>query len=51
MLAIQDTSEIHISTRPGHRRGLGEVGHGNTRGVLAHVMVAVDADDAPAWAW
>jgi len=45
VLAIQDTSEIHISTRPGHRRGLGEVGKGNARGVLAHVMVAVDAED------
>ena len=44
VLAIQDTSEIHISTRPHHRRGLGEVGKGNARGVLAHVMVAVDAD-------
>jgi hypothetical protein len=45
VLAIQDTSEIHISTRPGHRRGLGEVGKGNAHGVLAHVMVAVDAED------
>jgi hypothetical protein len=45
VLAIQDTSEIHISTRPHHRRGLGEVGKGNARGVLAHVMVAVDADN------
>jgi hypothetical protein len=43
VLAIQDTSEIHISTRPGHRRGLGKVGKGNVHGVLAHVMVAVDA--------
>lgn len=45
VLAIQDTSEIHFSTRPKHRRGLGEVGKGNARGVLAHTMVAVDADD------
>lgn len=45
VLAIQDTSEIHFSTRPKHRRGLGEVGKGNARGVLAHVMVAVDADN------
>ena len=44
VLAIQDTSEIHFSTRPKHRRGLGEVGKGNARGVLAHVMVAVDAE-------
>ncbi len=46
VLAIQDTSEIHISTRPKHRRGLGEVGKGNARGVLAHVMVSVDADNS-----
>ena len=45
VLAIQDTSEIHFSTRPKHRRGLGEVGKGNARGVLVHAMVAVDADD------
>ena len=45
VLAIQDTSEIHFSTRPKHRRGLGEVGKGNARGVLAHVMAAVDADN------
>jgi Transposase DDE domain len=45
VLAIQDTSEIHFSTRPKHRRGLGEVGKGNARGVLAHVMVSVDADN------
>ena len=43
--AIQDTSEIHFSTKPNHRRGLGEVGKGNARGVLAHAMVAVDADN------
>jgi Transposase DDE domain len=45
VLAIQDTSEIHFSTRPKHRRGLGVVGKGNARGILAHVMVAVDADN------
>ena len=45
VLAIQDTSEIHFSTKPKHRRGLGEVGKGNARGLLAHVMVAVDAAD------
>ena len=44
VLAIQDTSEIHFSTRPKHRRGLGEVGKGNARGVC-HVMAAVDADN------
>jgi hypothetical protein len=45
VLAIQDTSEIHFSTCPKHRRGLGEVGKGNARGVLAHIMAAVDADN------
>jgi hypothetical protein len=44
VLAIQDTTEVSIATRPGHRRGLGTCGHGNARGVLAHVMLAVDAD-------
>jgi hypothetical protein len=44
VLAIQDTSEISIATRAGHRRGLGQCGHGNARGVLAHVMMAADAD-------
>ena len=41
VLAIQDTSEIKFQ---GHRRGLGEVGKGNARGVLLHAMLAVDAD-------
>lgn len=44
VLAIQDTSEIHFSTRPERRRGLGEVGKGNAHGVLCHAMVAVDAE-------
>jgi len=44
VLAIQDTTEVSIATRPKHRRGLGQCGHGNARGVLAHVMMAVDAD-------
>jgi len=44
ILAIQDTSEIHFATRPGRRRGLGPCGHGNAHGVLAHVMLALDAD-------
>jgi hypothetical protein len=43
VLAIQDTSEIHFSTRPRRRRGRGEVGKGNAHGVLAHAMMAVDA--------
>lgn len=45
VLAIQDTSEIHFSTKPKRRRGLGEVGKGNVHGVLAHTMLAVDADN------
>jgi hypothetical protein len=44
VLAFQDTSEISIATQTGHRRGLGRCGHGNARGVLAHVMMAGDAD-------
>ena len=44
VLSIQDTSEIKLQTRPGHRRGLGKVGKGNARGVLLHAMIAVDAD-------
>jgi hypothetical protein len=43
VLAIQDTSEINFATTPERRRGLGEIGKGNGRGVLAHVMLAVDA--------
>lgn len=44
VLAIQDTSEVKFSTREGCRRGLGQVGKGNARGVLLHAMMAVDAD-------
>jgi hypothetical protein len=44
VLAIQDTTEIKFSTTTERRRGLGPVKKGNTYGVLAHVMVAVDAD-------
>ena len=44
VLAIQDTTEVHFVTRPQRRRGLGRCGHGNAHGVLAHVMMAVDAD-------
>lgn len=44
VLAIQDTSEINFATTSKRRRGLGEVGRGGkSHGVLAHVMVAVDA--------
>jgi hypothetical protein len=45
VLAIQDSSDIKFSTRPKHRRDLGEVGKVNAHGVVLHAMVAVDADD------
>ena len=44
VLAIQDTSEINFATTPTRRRGLGEIGKGNGRGVLLHPMLAVDAE-------
>jgi hypothetical protein len=54
VLALQDTTEVSIATGAGHRRGLGWCGHGSARGVLAHVMMATDADSgaclAPAFA-
>ncbi len=43
VLAIQDTSEIKFHTSPEWRRGLGEVGKGNSRGLLVHAMLALDA--------
>jgi hypothetical protein len=45
VLAIQDTSEINFRTRPNRRRGLGKIGKGVGRGVLAHAMLAIDADN------
>lgn len=44
VLAIQDTSEINFATTAGRRRGLGEIGKGNGRGVLLHPMLTVDAE-------
>jgi hypothetical protein len=44
ILAIQDTSEINFATTAERRRGLGEIGKGNGRGVLLHPMLAVDAE-------
>jgi len=44
VLAIQDTSEINFRTKPGRRRGLGEIGKGTGHGLLLHAMAAVDAD-------
>jgi hypothetical protein len=45
ILAIQDTSEIIFATTAKRRRGLGEIGKGNGRGVLLHPMLAVDAEN------
>jgi hypothetical protein len=45
ILAIQDTSEINFATTAKRRRGLGEIGKGNSRGVLLHPMLAVDAEN------
>jgi hypothetical protein len=45
VLAIQDTSEINFATTESRRRGLGEIGKGNGRGVLLHPMLAVDAEN------
>jgi len=44
VLAIQDTTKVKFETTAGRRRGLGQIGHGNIHGLLAHVMIAVDAD-------
>lgn len=44
VLAIHDTSEFNFRTTPKRRRGLGEIGKGNGRGLLLHAMLAVDAD-------
>src|SRR5205085_601047 len=43
VLALQDTSEINFRTTAQRQRGLGEIGKGVGRGVLAHVMLALDA--------
>ena len=44
VLAIQDTSAITFETGRTCRRDLGALNQGNAHGVLAHVMIAVDAD-------
>lgn len=43
VLAIQDSSDIKFRTTAEDRRGLGEVGKGNSHGVVLHAMMAVDA--------
>src|SRR5260370_39191934 len=45
VLAIQDTSGINFTTPARRRRGLGEIGKGNGRGVLLHPMLAADAEN------
>jgi|ERR1700731_82989 hypothetical protein len=44
ILAIQDTTEVTFPTTAQRRRGLGPVKKGNAYGLLAHVMIALDAD-------
>jgi hypothetical protein len=44
ILAIQDTSEISFKTTKEDRRGLGEIGKGNSYGLLLHAMLGVDAE-------
>jgi hypothetical protein len=43
VLAIQDTSDITFTTRADRRRDLGQL-NATTHGLLAHVMLTVDAD-------
>jgi hypothetical protein len=44
VLAIQDTTEVKFPTTAQRRRGLGPVKKGNAYGVVAHAMIAVDAE-------
>jgi hypothetical protein len=44
ILAIQDTTEVKFPTNAQRRRGLGPVKKGNAYGVVAHAMIAVDAE-------
>lgn len=44
VLGVQDTTEAKFQTAPGRRRGLGKVKKGNARGLLAHTMLALDAE-------
>lgn len=45
VLAIQDTTEINFQHHAGRVRGLGPVGNGKDRGLFAHPVIAVSADD------
>jgi hypothetical protein len=51
VLAIQDTTEVKFPTAAQRRRGLGQVKKGNTYGVAAHAMIAVDAESHACLAW
>ena len=44
VLAIQDTTDINLTTTEGQDRGLGVLGTGERRGHLLHPMIAVDAE-------
>src|SRR3981081_3492405 len=44
ILAPQDTTEVKFLTSAQRRRGLGPVKKGNAYGLVAHVMIAVDAE-------
>lgn len=44
VLALQDTTEVHFSTTPEHRRGLGPAGKGNAFGLMVHPVLAIDAE-------
>ncbi|HLO61384.1 MAG TPA: IS4 family transposase [Azonexus sp.] len=44
VLAIEDTTELHFTTAPERRRGLGPNGRGNSFGFQVHPVLAIDAD-------
>lgn len=44
ILAVQDTSEVHFTTTPERRRGLGPAGKGNAVGLQVHPVLAIDAE-------
>lgn len=44
VLALQDTTELHFTTTPERRRGLGPAGKGNAFGLMVHPVLAIDAE-------
>ena len=44
VLALQDTTELHFTTTPDRRRGLGPAGKGNAFGLMVHPVLVVDAE-------